>query len=135
MQESIFPIRIYYDDTDAVGIVYHGNYLKFFERARSDWILSMGYDGEAIKKYDALFVVRSVELDFIKPAKLYDQLQIITTIQEIKKATVIFSQVAKSAVDSDVIYCQAIVKVVCVNHQFKPRAVPEILKEEMVRDS
>jgi acyl-CoA thioester hydrolase len=131
---SIFKFRIYYDDTDAGGVVYHSNYLKFFERARSKWQISTGYNLKAMEEHDAFFVVRAAELDFLYPARLFDEIQIISQIIKIGKASLVFTQSAQNLFDKNTIYCKGEIKIACVNHLFKPREIPEILKKEMMRD-
>jgi acyl-CoA thioester hydrolase len=77
----IFPVRVYYEDTDMAGIVYHANYLKFIERARSDWVLMQGLDQNAMRERDGIvFVVRRIEADYLAAAKFDDRLEVRTTI-------------------------------------------------------
>ncbi len=72
MKSHVFPIRVFYEDTDMGGIVYYANYLKFIERARSDWVRSIGIDQNALREAGVIFAVRSVEADWFAPARFDD---------------------------------------------------------------
>ena len=76
-----FPIRVYYEDTDLAGIVYYANYLKFIERARSEWVRELGIDQVQMKADGLVFAVRRVEADYLAPAKYDDELVIQTTME------------------------------------------------------
>ena len=134
MNKYIFPFRIYYNDTDAGGVVYHANYLKFFECARTEWLLSLGFDKQAMQKYDVVFVVRKADIDFLFPARLYDEIEVVSQVIKIGHASLVFEQFIRNALNHSCIYAKAVIKVVCVNHKLKPCAVPEILKEELSSD-
>lgn len=81
-----FPIRVYYEDTDMGGIVYHANYLRFIERARSDWVRALGVDQNAMRAAGEVYVVRRVVADFLAPAKFDEELVVETQPQEITPA-------------------------------------------------
>ena len=93
MARHIFPVRVYYEDTDLAGIVYYANYLKFIERGRSEWVREMGIDQVAMKR-DAgvVFAVRRVEADYLQPAKFDDQLDVSTTISTVSAARIVLDQ-------------------------------------------
>jgi acyl-CoA thioester hydrolase len=74
-----FPTRVFYEDTDMGGIVYYANYLKFIERARSDWVKALGIDQNALREAGTVFAVRRVEADWLAPARLDDELEVRTT--------------------------------------------------------
>ncbi len=76
-----FPVTVFYEDTDMGGIVYHANYLKFIERARSTWVADMGVDQNTMKANGLVFVVRRIEADYLAPAVLGDQLEVRTTVE------------------------------------------------------
>ncbi|MFQ3276856.1 MAG: acyl-CoA thioester hydrolase, partial [Colwellia sp.] len=87
-----FAIRVYYEDTDAGGIVYYANYLKFFERARTEWLREIGINQEVFLQQKLGFVVRKVEMDNIAPAKLDDLLKVRSSIVTLKRASLVFQQ-------------------------------------------
>lgn len=86
-------IRVYWEDTDAGGIVFYGNYLKFMERARTEWLSSLGFGQETMRRAgEGMFIVAETQLRYLKPARLDDQLQVTVVVTEIGRATVTFSQ-------------------------------------------
>ncbi|MDO6428452.1 tol-pal system-associated acyl-CoA thioesterase [Thalassotalea sp. 1_MG-2023] len=90
--EDHFQIRVFYEDTDAGGNVYHANYLNFCERARTEWLRKLGISQSTFLEQNAGFVVRKLEMDNLAPAKLDDLLTVITTIEQLKRASVSFIQ-------------------------------------------
>ncbi|HWU84655.1 MAG TPA: tol-pal system-associated acyl-CoA thioesterase [Rhodocyclaceae bacterium] len=92
-REFSLPVRVYYEDTDAAGVVYYANYLRFIERARSDWLRTLGVDqGALMRTHGVAFAVRALEADYLKPARLDDQLLVRTTLEEVGRAQVVFRQ-------------------------------------------
>ncbi|WP_407492264.1 tol-pal system-associated acyl-CoA thioesterase [Pseudooceanicola sp. MF1-13] len=88
-----FQLRVYYEDTDLAGIVYYANYLRFIERARSEWIRTLGIDQKAMKADDGIvFAVRRLEADYLSPAHFDDQLDVITTTEAVTGARVMLKQ-------------------------------------------
>lgn len=86
-------LRVYYEDTDAAGIVYHANYLKFMERARTEWLRSLGFEQDQLaREYGIGFVVRSAELDFVRPAHFNDELQSTVRVERCGRASVDLEQ-------------------------------------------
>ncbi len=76
-----WPVRVYYEDTDAAGVVYYANYLKFLERARTEWLIALGHSLESLlERYRAAFVVRRVEIDYLRPARLAETLDVTLTL-------------------------------------------------------
>ncbi|OBX06033.1 hypothetical protein QV06_00325 [Gallibacterium genomosp. 3] len=124
---SIFPIRIYYEDTDAGGVVYHARYLHFFERARIEFLREKGASqNELIQQQDIAFVVKQMEIDFHYPARLDDLLSVETTLVEVKNASLVFTQ---KLTKGDRLYCSAKVSVACVKITLmKPTAIPQEIK-------
>ena len=92
-----FPIRVYYEDTDMGGIVYHANFLRFIERARSDWVRALGVDQNAMRAAGEVYVVRRVNADFLAPAKFDEELVVETCPQEITPARLILKQTVMRA--------------------------------------
>lgn len=89
----VFPIRVYYEDTDAGGVVYYANYLRFCERARTEWLRALGIEQQRLLTEDgSLFVVRSVRADYLAPARLDDSLSVESAIHDMRNVSVLFSQ-------------------------------------------
>ena len=89
-------IRVYYEDTDAGGVVYYANYLRFFERARTEWLRALGCEQSALlRDTGVVFVARSAQLEYLKPAKLDDELNISSGIESVGRAQVVFAQRAE----------------------------------------
>ena len=88
-----FPVRVYYEDTDAAGVVYYANYLKFMERARTEWLSALGFDlAEVEREHGVVFVVHRVEIDFRAPAQLSDRLDVTLTLRELGRARLVADQ-------------------------------------------
>ena len=123
-----FPVRVYYEDTDAGGIVYHANYLKFCERARTEYLRHLGIEQDEYLKQNTGFVVKSMEIDFKVAAKFNDEITVVTEIQRIKRASVEFLQTIINKKEQPVFVAK--VQVACIDlQQMKPSAMPaEILE-------
>lgn len=124
--------RVYYDDTDAGGVVYYANYLKFMERARSEWLRSLGFDQRAlIDDPGVLFAVRAANVEFIKPARLDDLLTITVGIAEVRSASLRMDQaVIRGPVDKGELLARGDVKVACLEAgSFRPTAIPQPIKQ------
>ena len=92
-QPFTLPVRVYYEDTDAGGVVYYANYLKFCERARTEWLRTFGVGQQALIDEQGLgFVVRSVQADYRAPARLDDALEVITQVAMLRRASILFEQ-------------------------------------------
>ena len=128
-EQFSWPVRVYYEDTDAGGIVYYGNYLKFMERARTEWLRSCGIDVARLAATDRLmFTVRSITLDFLKPARLSDNLDVSVTVGRMRKVSVELVQAIVRAGD---VLCTAQVRLACVDvDTLKPKAMPKTLVGE-----
>ena len=122
--EFCWPVRVYYEDTDAAGIVYHANYLKFMERARTEWLRALGYEQDRIAAdFGVVFVIRNVTLDFIAPARFNDALIVKTSVRRVGRATMEFMQIVADAAGRAL--CSAEVRVGCVDvATLAPRAMP-----------
>jgi tol-pal system-associated acyl-CoA thioesterase len=115
-------LRVYIEDTDAGGIVYYVNYLKFLERARTEFMRSRGYGKNFIGEHGLMFVVHSLEAKFIKPASLDDELAVSVEVLKIARASIVFKQ--KVWRDNSLMF-EATVKVACVDVDgIKPKAIP-----------
>ena len=124
-----WTVRVYYEDTDAGGIVYYGNYLKFMERARTEWLRSCGIDVAELVDTDRLmFTVRAITLDFLKPARLSDILEVSVTVGRMRKVSVELAQVIVRAGE---VLCTGQVRLACVDvDTLKPKAIPKCLVGE-----
>lgn len=122
----ILPIRVYYEDTDAGGIVYHSNYLNFCERGRTECLRSAGFGNKSLMEREGiLFVVRHIEADYLSPARLDDLLEVHTSIHAFKRASFIMDQ---SVWRGERKLFEMKVVLVCVNLDGKPVGVSETLK-------
>ena len=127
--EHSLDIRIYYEDTDAGGVVYHANYLNFAERGRTEWLRALGHQNSDLRgEYGVIFVVKHVDIDYIKPAFLDDQLKLVTQVKTIKNSSLIMKQCVirngEKLTDMDVV-------LVCVDIKtLKPVRLPDILRSE-----
>jgi acyl-CoA thioester hydrolase len=92
----VLPVRVYYEDTDAGGMVYYANYLRFFERARTEWLRALGFEQDVLMKTQGVaFAARSAQIEYLKSARLDDQLAIVSTIVHLGRAQVTFAQRAE----------------------------------------
>ncbi|MCR9158220.1 MAG: tol-pal system-associated acyl-CoA thioesterase [Rhodobacteraceae bacterium] len=123
------PIRVYYEDTDMGGIVYYANYLRYIERARSDWVRSLGVDQNAMREEDGVvFVVRRVEAEYLKPAKFDDELLVRTVVKAVTGVRLIMSQ---EVIRGDDLLFQAEVTVVCVGEGGAPARLPANIRRRI----
>ena len=124
-----FPIRVYYEDTDAGGVVYHASYVCFFERARTEFLRNRGFSQQSLLSENIAFVVKKLEIDYKMPGRLDDLLSVETEIKEIKKATIIFEQ---KLLRDQVCISYAIVSVASVDLlKMKPIAIPKNIRVAM----
>ena len=119
------PIRVYYEDTDMAGIVYYANYLRYIERARSDWVREMGIDQLAMKAEGVVFAVRRVEADYIQPAVFDDMLDVETWATSITPARMVMQQEVKRG---DTVLFRAVVTIVCIAASGNPCRLPAKLR-------
>lgn len=123
------PIRVYYEDTDMGGIVYYANYLRYIERARSDWVRSLGVDQNAMREQDGVvFVVRRVEADYLKPAKFDDELLVRTVVKTVTGVRLIMFQ---EVIRGEDLLFQAEVTVVCVGEGGAPARLPANIRRRI----
>ena len=122
-------IRVYYEDTDAGGIVYYANYFKFTERGRTELLRDLGVSqSEILKKYDIKFIVHSVSMKYINPAFLDDQLTVETKINNLKKASVDFNQNIYMVLNNkkiDIVNSKC--RIVYINSNQKINAIPDLI--------
>jgi acyl-CoA thioester hydrolase len=123
------PVRVYYEDTDMGGIVYYANYLRYIERARSDWVRSLGVDQNAMREKDGVvFVVRRVEADYLKPSKFDDELLVRTVVKAVTGVRLIMVQ---EVIRGDDLLFHAEVTVVCVGEGGAPARLPANIRRQI----
>ncbi|MBC8507391.1 MAG: tol-pal system-associated acyl-CoA thioesterase [Chloroflexi bacterium] len=121
-----FDCRVYFEDTDAGGVVYNANYLKFYERARTEYLRSLGFEQDDLLAQNIVFVVRSIGIDFIKAARFNEMLRVETQVGKLKKVSLDFEQaIYCQREEKTVLLNKALVKVACVTADaFSPCAIP-----------
>jgi 4-hydroxybenzoyl-CoA thioesterase len=120
-KEFQLPVRVYIEDTDAGGIVYYVNYLKFVERSRTELLRSLGYGKTAVLEEGLLLVVHSLDARYLAPARLDDLLLVTTVITKVARSYIVFEQEVRREQE---VLCKATAKVACVNSHMKPIALP-----------
>jgi len=127
-----FPIRVYYEDTDAGGVVYYANYLKYMERARTEWLASLGYELPALERVEGIvFVVHRVEIDYRNPARLGEKLDATLTLVELNRASMAIEQ---HIVRGSGVLTHARVTLACLDRaSWRPRRIPAPLRECLER--
>lgn len=121
-----WPVRAYYEDTDASGVVYHAVYLKYFERARTEWLRAMGFSQHGLReRLDVVFTVANLEVDYLRPARLDDDLDVTVVVAEMRRASLHFRQELARKGERDAPLARALVRVGCVDvGSFRPCALP-----------
>ncbi|MHB1590457.1 MAG: tol-pal system-associated acyl-CoA thioesterase [Sulfuricella sp.] len=130
-----WPVRVYYEDTDSGGVVYYANYLKFMERARTEWLRSQGFEQpELLRDHSVIFVVRAVQIEYLRPAIFNDLLTVTVRFHAAGRSWIELDQTAEHPENG--VLVKARVKVVCVNGQtFKPVQIPAPVRESVERIS
>ncbi len=123
-----YTVRVYYEDTDMGGVVYHANYLKFIERARSDYVRGLGNDQNAMREDGIVWVVRRIEADYIAPAKFDDELEIETEVISLSGVRLTMAQVVRRGAQE---LFRATVTAVCINKEGKPIRLPAEIRALM----
>lgn len=128
--EHRLPVRVYYEDTDFTGLVYHGSYVRYFERGRLDALRLMGVGHARLLDGDQpmAFVVSRMELDFLKPARIDDELVVRTRYRAIKGPRLLISQSIARGAD---VLCRAAVEAVCIHMDGRPRRPPPALRDKV----
>ena len=126
----IHPVRVYWEDTDAGGVVYHAQYLAFLERARSEWLRARGVAQDRLRaEHDLVFAVRAMRIDFRAPARLDDGLAVSVAVRDVRKASLVFAQ----AIHRDgALLLDAEVRVAALRaSDFRPRPIPQALQDNL----
>lgn len=129
MSEHQFTMRIYIEDTDAAGIVYHANYLSYFSRARSEWLREHNIDLSRLKESKLLFPVCTAEIAYKRPLLLDDEVVILSKVIETKKCSISFLQKIYRRNDLHNLICEAKIKVACVDETLRPQSIPDTILE------
>ena len=126
-REFRWPVRVYYEDTDSGGVVYHANYLKFMERARTEFLRSLGFgQAELRERLGVLFVVRSLALQYRRPARFDDAIEVVTRLAGLRRSLMKFEQ---KIYRGDEVLIDATVDIVCIDaEQFRPAAIPAAVR-------
>ena len=127
-----WPVRVYFQDTDAGGVVYHASYVNFMERARTEWLRSHGYsNADLLREFGVMFVVRSLKLDYLRPALLDDMLEVTAQVADIGRSRLTLRQTVRRGEE---LLTEGEVHLVCVSKEtFKPVGVPEALRSQMLQ--
>jgi len=127
-----WPVRVYYEDTDAGGVVYHSNYVTFMERARTEWLRQLGFEQDELRdKENVLFVVRSVNVKFNQPAKFNDLLDISVELKNKGKASLVLIQKIQRH-GEDIVLCEGEVKIATISADaFRPVPTPTTILETL----
>lgn len=136
MQAFCWNLRVYWEDTDAGGVVYHSQYLNFFERTRTEWLRSLGIGQSELSAHEGIvFVVHSMNIEFVSPARLDDELRVSVALEKLGGATMALAQDMIRSADG-VVICRATVKVACLDaSDFTPARIPEKIKTELLNGS
>ena len=123
-------LRVYYEDTDAGGVVYYANYLAFMERARTELLRSLGHENQQLlDEQGVVFAVRRARIDYLSPARLDDLLEVIVSIRQMRRASLVFEQ---QVVRGDELLCKGEITLACVDHEhFRPTAIPDSIMQEI----
>ncbi|MCU7915168.1 MAG: tol-pal system-associated acyl-CoA thioesterase [Candidatus Thiodiazotropha sp. (ex Gloverina cf. vestifex)] len=123
--QFVWPVRVYYEDTDSGGVVYYANYLKFMERARTEWLRSIGYEQDQLLAQDGIiFAVRSIEVGYHQPARFNDALEVSASLSGKGRASLTFQQEVRRPADSQLL-CSGEIKIACVDmKRMRPTPIP-----------
>jgi acyl-CoA thioester hydrolase len=132
VNEFLWPVRVYYEDTDAGGVVFYANYLKFMERARTEWLRHLGFEqDELIAQQNVIFAVRSAQLEYRQPARFNDKLLVNVRVVDTGKASLTFEQKIWREAD-EVLLCEGKIKIASLDATtFKPRGIPMQLQQKL----
>lgn len=130
MSEFFWPVRVYYEDTDSGGVVYYANYLKFMERARTEWLRRLGFEQDTLRERDGvIFAVRSAQVEYLRPARFNDQLDVRAEIRERGGASLLFGHAIRRG---DELLCQGEIKVVSLEAgSLRPRRIPAAIAQRL----
>ena len=132
MIEFAWPVRVYYEDTDLGGVVYYANYLRFMERARTEWLRAAGFEqDELIRELDVIFAVRKIDIEYILPARFNDELLVSAKVIDFGRASITLAQEIMKQKETGVL-CKGKIKIASLKAStFKPCAIPPAIREVM----
>lgn len=135
MSTFVWPVRVYWEDTDAGGIVFYANYLKFFERARTEWLRSLGIGQHGLREATGgMFVVLETSVRYLKPARLDDELSVTAEIREWGRASLIMAQQARRTA-TDELLCEGAIRIGWVGaRDLQPARIPPQIIEALKRE-
>jgi len=123
------PVRIYWEDTDAAGIVFYANYLRFFERARTEWLRSFGFGQEALRRDGVAFVVSETSLRYLRPARLDDMIDVSVEVLHLGQASL---ELAQQALRADELLAAGTIRIGCVElGTFRPCRIPNDIRDSI----
>jgi acyl-CoA thioester hydrolase len=130
MAEFHWPVRVYYEDTDSGGVVYHSQYLNFMERARTEWLRALGFEQDLLRsEHSLLFAVHSMQITYRRPARFNDALLIKSQLNKASGASMQFEQ---KVYRGEELLCEASVRIACLDAEsFRPKSIPESILTEM----
>lgn len=133
-EEFNWPVRVYYEDTDSAGIVYHASFLCFMERARTEWLRHLGYELPELRaEHEALFTVSRMHIDYLRPALFNDMLNVSVALTRIGGASFLLDQQVHRSPEE--LLCRAEVRIACVDTTtMRPRPIPQAVLTELKRD-
>lgn len=131
-KEFRWKVRVYYEDTDCGGVVYHAGYLRFMERARTEWLRALGFHQDRMRdEQNLVFIVTAMDIQFTRPGRLDDELTVTVVLSEVRGASMTLEQQVLRDSDGTVL-CSARVRAACVEPgDFRPRRLPKAIVSEM----
>lgn len=131
MTEFSWPVRVYYEDTDAGGVVYYANYLRYLERARTEMLRALGFEQDKLAQdHNIIFIVCKVTIDYLKPAIFNEELTVNARIAGLRKASMLFEQTILNKQND--LLCQAEIRIACINNKtMKPVSIPAFIISEL----
>lgn len=134
MTDFLWRVRVYYEDTDSGGVVYYANYLKYMERARTEWLRQLGFEQDELASRDnVLFAVKRAEVDYLRPARFNDALEIRSTVVERGRASLTFEQKITNPAEEGELLCSGRIRVACIDAtSFRPRPLPDPLRNQLM---
>ncbi len=127
--EFIFPVHVYMEDTDLGGVVYHANHIKYMERARATWASSLGLPLIELAKQNIFFIVRHLTIEYLLPARLNDNLEVVSTVTKIGRISLTCEQHIRFASEPEQYISRGEVTLVCINNNLKPISLPKTFIE------
>lgn len=132
----VWPVRVYYEDTDSGGVVYYANYLKFMERARTEWFCALGFEpGSLTREHRLLFAVSRLAIKYRSPARLGDKLAVGVKLLTCRRASLeLIQEVARDSIEKELL-CHSQVQIACLDAEtLRPRSIPPFIASELTRE-